>query len=86
VSPGGGIIDDQTGLPGYVSLEATKHACHPTRGRSVRRCRFVISGLSERSGNRSRHDRNPSLRLSGRAQDRCQEFRPYASGRPQSAS
>jgi hypothetical protein len=28
VSPGGGIIDDQTGLAGYVSLEATKHACH----------------------------------------------------------
>src|SRR5208337_5123837 len=24
-SPGGDIIDDQTGLPGYVSLEATKH-------------------------------------------------------------
>src|SRR5271165_672906 len=40
VSPGGGIIDDQTGLPGYVSLEATKHACHLTRGRSVRRYRF----------------------------------------------
>src|SRR5208283_3360742 len=39
-SPGGGIIDDQTGLPGYVSLEATKHACHLTRRRSVRRCRF----------------------------------------------
>ena len=30
----------QTGLPGYVSLEATKHACHFTRGRSVRRYRF----------------------------------------------
>src|SRR5208283_5890949 len=27
VSPGSGVIDDQTGLPGYVSLEATKHAC-----------------------------------------------------------
>ena len=40
VSPGGGVIDDQTGLPGYVSLEATKHACHFTRGRSVRRYRF----------------------------------------------
>src|SRR5271166_1332675 len=39
-SPGGGIIDDQTGLPGYVSLEATKQAYHLTRGRSVRRCRF----------------------------------------------
>src|SRR5271157_584350 len=40
VSPGGGIIDDQTGLPGDVSLKATKHACHLTRGRSVRRYRF----------------------------------------------
>src|SRR5271157_2876401 len=40
VSPGGGIIDDQTGLAGYVSLEATKHACHLTRRRSVRRYRF----------------------------------------------
>ena len=40
VSPGGGVIDDQTGLPGYVSLEATKHACQFTRGRSVRRYRF----------------------------------------------
>src|SRR5271166_5806673 len=40
VSPGGGIIDDQTGLPGYVSLKATKHACHLTRGRGVRRYRF----------------------------------------------
>src|SRR5271166_1517281 len=40
VSPGGGIIDDQTGLPGYVSLEATKHACHLTRRRSMRRYRF----------------------------------------------
>jgi len=38
-SPGGGIIDDQTGLPGYVSLEATKQAYHLTRGRSVRRYR-----------------------------------------------
>ena len=49
VSPGGGIIDDQTGLPGYVSLEATKHACHLTRGRSVRRCRFC-RGIEYRQG------------------------------------
>src|ERR1700733_13266288 len=40
VSPGGGIIDDQTGLPRYISLEATKHACHLTRARSVQRCCF----------------------------------------------
>src|SRR5271165_494696 len=40
VSPGGGIIDDQTGVAGYVSLEATKHAGHLTRRRSMRRYRF----------------------------------------------
>jgi hypothetical protein len=26
VSPGGGIIDDQTGLPRYISLEATQQS------------------------------------------------------------
>jgi hypothetical protein len=35
VSPGGGVIDDQTGLPGYVSLEATKHACHILQALSI---------------------------------------------------
>ena len=29
-----------TALPGYVSLEATKHACHLACRRSVRRCGF----------------------------------------------
>src|SRR4051794_639791 len=39
-SPGGRVIDDQTRLPGNVSLEATKHTCHLARGPSVRRCRI----------------------------------------------